>query len=76
MLLGGCVAGGILLSDEEAYDALAAAVERNTDHRNAALKDLRQAIEHGHEKPIYLAEEEEKYQATIEAHRRGPHSQG
>jgi phage/plasmid-associated DNA primase len=69
-LLGGCVAGGILLSNSEAYDALAAAVENNTDHRTEALKDLRDAIEHGHAKPIVLAEEEEKYQAMREGHGR------
>jgi hypothetical protein len=69
-LLGGCVAGGILLSNAEAYDVLAAAAERNTDHRTEALRDLRQAIEHGTKTPIFLADEEEKYQKHVEAHSR------
>jgi hypothetical protein len=65
-LLGGCVAGGILLSDDDAYDALASAVENNTDHRTYALRDLRQAIEHGHARPIFLSDEEERYQKHVE----------
>ena len=36
-----------MLSNDEAYDALAAAVVRNTDHPTEALRDLHQAIEHG-----------------------------
>jgi predicted P-loop ATPase len=59
-----------LLSNDDAYDALAASVERNTDHRTEALKDLRQAIEHGNKNPIILADEEEKYQKHVAAHRR------
>jgi putative DNA primase/helicase len=69
-LLGGCVAGGILGSDQDAYDAVASTVEGNTDHRDQALKDLRQAIEHGHARPILLAEEEAKCQALRETHSR------
>ena len=59
-----------MLSNDEAYDALAAAVVRNTDHPTEALRDLHQAIEHGNKTLIFLAEEEEKYQKHVEAHRR------
>jgi hypothetical protein len=50
-LLGGYIAGGIL-SYEQAYAALEAAVARNTDNFEAAMKTVRDGPTHGQQFPI------------------------
>jgi hypothetical protein len=53
-LLGGYVAGG-LLAEDQAMQALEAAVERNTETLEASLKTIHQCFEAGKERPIAQA---------------------
>jgi hypothetical protein len=67
-LLGGYVAGGVL-REGEAYEALRAAVERNTEDLSNALKTVRDGLRDGQERPISLEELEAERHAWIASRR-------
>jgi hypothetical protein len=66
-LLGGYVAGG-LLTREEALDALAATVQRNTAHLQPSLKTVEACLEAGMQEPITLEHLEQERLAWRATH--------
>lgn len=67
-LIGGYVGGGVL-SYDEAYAALEAAVARNTDDLGRSLKTIADGLRHGQARPISLEELEAERRDWIERHR-------
>jgi hypothetical protein len=66
-LLGGYVAGG-LLSDDQAYGALAQALVGHTDDLERALKTVQDGLAYGAAHPITLEALEAERQAWLDAH--------
>jgi hypothetical protein len=66
-LLGGYVAGG-LLSDDQAYGALAQALAGHTDDLERALKTVQDGLAYGAAHPITLEALEAERQAWLDAH--------
>lgn len=66
-LLGGYIAGGVL-AEGDAFEALRAAVERNTAHLEPSLKTIADGLRDGQARPITLEELEAERQAWLTAH--------
>jgi hypothetical protein len=67
-LLGGYVAGGVL-TDEEAYGALAQALVGHTEDLKRALDTLEDGLQYGQAYPISVDDLEAEREAWIQAHR-------
>jgi hypothetical protein len=67
-LLGGYIAGG-LLTDDQAYGALAQALVGHTDDLNGALKTVEDGLAYGKAHPITLEDLEDERHAWLQAHR-------
>ena len=61
------MAGGIL-SWDQAYTVLQAAVERNTDNVERSLNTIRDGLAHGQGRPFHLEDLEDERRAWIETH--------
>jgi hypothetical protein len=70
-LLGGYVAGG-LLTEEQAYGALAQALVGHTNDLQRALKTVEDGLAYGHAHPITVEALEAERQAWLEQHRSQP----
>jgi hypothetical protein len=66
-LLGGYIGAG-LLTEREAYDTLAHALEEHTEDLNAALKTIRDGIGYGRAAPFSLPTLEADWQRWIDTH--------
>jgi hypothetical protein len=73
-LLGGYVGGGVL-SHDEAYEALRAAVEGHTKHLKPSLKTIRDCLKAGEREPITETELEDDWQRWKDAHPLAPRTQ-
>ena len=67
-LLGGYVAGEVL-TRQEAYDALQAAVERNTTDVTRSMRTIADGLRHGEAHPITIDQLEAERLDWLEAHR-------
>jgi hypothetical protein len=72
-LLGGYIAGGVL-SEAEAKEGIAAAVERNTTKLQRAWRVIDRGLRYGEAAPIYLADLEADYKRWGETHKKSPPS--